>query len=192
MLIRERKTWIIKKKKTTNKRRTHLNLILSLSKVPTSVPPNLLLELDVTPYSLRLGKLCIRKLVPQSLPPAGSETSRSHSGAGWLPKDASLTSVSSLPRTTTGFSWIFNKCLCNWSKMMPNRNMFNFCPAWTWTPDSHILTRLHTSGGPPPCTSAFQGLSFTIEHHRTAPDPQGFVRLLCHPTSSSFINQEKN
>ena len=66
------------------KKKKHLNLILTLSKVPTSVLLNLLLELDVTPYSLRLGKLCVRKLVPQSLPPAGSETSRSHSGAGCL------------------------------------------------------------------------------------------------------------
>ena len=43
------------KKKTTKKKKPHLNLILSLSKVPTSVPLNLLLELDVTPYSLRFA-----------------------------------------------------------------------------------------------------------------------------------------
>ena len=165
------------------KKHPNLNLILTLSKVPTSVPLNLLLELDVTPYSLRLGKLCVRKLVPQSLPPAGSETSRSHSAAGRFPKDVSLTSVSSLPRTITGFSWIFNKCLCNWPKMMLNRNVFNFCPAWIWTPDSHILTRLHTSGGPPPCTFAFQGLPLTTEHQRTAPDPPGLCKtvMLPHP-----------
>ena len=177
------------KKKTTKKKKPHLNLILSLSKVPTSVPLNLLLELDVTPYSLRFASESLSPSLSLQLVQKHLRATVGLAGSQRMPH---LTSVSSLPRTTTGFSWIFNKCLCNWPKMMPNRNMFNFCPAWTWTPDSHILTRLHTSGGPPLSTSAFQGLSFTIEHHRTAPDPQGFVRLLCYPTSSSFINQEKN
>lgn len=74
-----------------------------LSNVPPSVPTKPLTRVTVvTASSLRLDKLWVGKLFPWPLLPAGSETPQSHSGAGQLPKDASFTSASSVPRTTSG------------------------------------------------------------------------------------------
>ena len=75
------------KKKTTKKKKTppKLNSFIKQGSNLCSTKP----LTRVRCYPL-LPKVCIRKLVPQSLPPAGSETSQSHSGAGRLPKDASL------------------------------------------------------------------------------------------------------